>query len=300
MTICNISTYTPIIFTTQEDTTTRSINDASICKVTTVTVTNRAPKRIHNMSKFHKDGVIEDESATLMFDDMFAMIASKTNGIEHLLDLFFNFLKRKTDFYIDYDNTNIKDTICSNEMSIKYKMGFPKGIAEKLLLKSFRKYPYVDYFTAMKQSQHSDDNQSINNSNNNATTYYRQSIQSNNDTNATTSSSSIPPTSSSSSSISTAAPIPSSISFIKYTSDGKQIPIGNGGIGLNGSYYWTQTLNDVSIYIDNTIISTSISSGSSSDQKHSEQQKIKGKDVKCIIKPLSLLLEIYGHTLIQG
>jgi hypothetical protein len=264
------------------------------------------------MSEFHKDGVIEDESATLMFDDMFAMIASKTNGIEHLLDLFFNFLKRKTDFYIDYDNTNIKkdnstntsDTSCSNEISIKYKMGFPKGIAEKLLIKSFRKYPYVDYFTAMKQSQHCDDNQSINNSNyndnNNATTYYRQSIESNNDTNATTlSSSSIPPISSSSfSSISTAA---SSISLIQYTSDGKQIPIGNGGIGLNGSYYWTQTLNDVTIYIDNTIISTSNSSGSSScDQKHSQQQKIKGKDVKCIIKPLSLLLEIYGHTLIQG
>lgn len=258
------------------------------------------------MSKFHKDGMIEDESATLMFDDMFAMIASKTNGIEHLLDLFFHFLKRKTDFYIDYDNTNIKkdnsintsDTSCSNEMSVKYKMGFPKGIAEKLLIKSFRKYPYVDYFTAMKQSQHSDDNQSNNNNtNNNETTYYRQSIQSNNDTNATTSSSSIPPTSSSSP---TAAPIPSSISLIQYTCDGKQIPIGNGGIGLNGLYYWTQTLNDVSIYIDNTIISTSISSDSSSDQKHSQQQKIKGKDVKCIIKPLSLLLEIYGHTLIQG
>ena len=53
-----------------------------------MTVTNLPPKRI-NMSKFHKDGMIEDESATLMFDDMFAMIASKTNGIEHLLDLFF-------------------------------------------------------------------------------------------------------------------------------------------------------------------------------------------------------------------
>ena len=176
-----------------------------------------------------------------------------------------------------------------------------------MLIKSFRKYPYVDYFTAMNQSQHSDNNQSNNNNNNNnnnndnnnnETTYYRQSIQSNNDTNATTSSSSIPPTSSSSSS--TAAPIPSSISLIQYTCDGKQIPIGNGGIGLNGSYYWTQTLNDVSIYIDNTIISTSISGGSSSDQKHSQQQKIKGKDVKCIIKPLSLLLEIHGHTLIQG
>ena len=273
-----------------------------------MTVTNLPPKRI-NMSKFHKDGMIEDDSATLMFDDMFAMIASKTNGIEHLLDLFFHFLKRKTDFYIDYDNTkvnvkkdnniNTSDTSCSNEMSVKYKMGFPKGIAEKLLIKSFRKYPYVDYFTAMNQSQHSDNNQSNNNNNdtnNNETTYYRQSIQSNNDTNATTSSS-IPPTSSSSS---TAAPIPSSISLIQYTCDGKQIPIGNGGIGLNGSYYWTQTLNDVSIYIDNTIISTSISSESTSDQKHSQQQKIKGKDVKCIIKPLSLLLEIHGHTLIQG
>lgn len=259
------------------------------------------------MSKFHKDGVIEDDSASLMFDDMFAMIASKTNGIEHLLDLFFNFLKRKTDFYINYDNTNIKkDNDCnsnssddsgSNKRNVKYKMGFPKGIAEKLLIKSFRKYPYVDYFTAMKQTQHSDDNQSINHNNTSI-------IQSNNDTNTTASSLS-------SSSSLTAAPIPSSpasssvaIPLIQYTNDGKQIPIGNGGIGLNGSYYWTQTLNDVSIYIDNTIISTSNSNSSSccssSDQKHSQQQKIKGKDVKCIIKPLSLLLEIYGHTLIQG
>ena len=281
------------------------------------------------MSKFHNDRVIEDDSTNLMFDDMFAMIASKTNGIEHLLDLFFNFLKRKTDFYIDYDNTNnIKkdnnngnsnssDDIDSNERNIKFKMGFPKGIAEKLLIKSFRKYPYVDYFTAIKQSQYSDDSDSINNynnnNNNNASSTIRESIQNNNDTNTTTlSSSSIPPTSSSSPSLiattdlrqsSLTTSSSASIPLIQYTSDGKQIPIGNGGIGLNGSYYWTQTLNDVSIYIDNTIISTGSSNSSNSssgDQKHNPQQKIKGKDVKCIIKPSSLLLEIYGHTLIQG
>lgn len=55
--------------------------------------------------------------------------------------------------------------------------------------------------------------------------------------------------------------------------EGKQLPIGNGGIAEN--YYWTQSLNDLSIFVD-------VPAG------------VKGKDVKCCISPTKLALEVQG------
>lgn len=64
-----------------------------------------------------------------------------------------------------------------------------------------------------------------------------------------------------------------------YTPEGKQIPIGNGGIGEN--YYWTQTLKDVTIYIDTAA-------------------GCRGKDVQCEIKPQALRVAVRGATLLDG
>ncbi len=37
-------------------------------------------------------------------------------------------------------------------------------------------------------------------------------------------------------------------SKVRFTDDGKQVPIGNGGVGPN--YWWTQTLAEASVYFD--------------------------------------------------
>jgi hypothetical protein len=66
---------------------------------------------------------------------------------------------------------------------------------------------------------------------------------------------------------------------IRYTDDGKQIPIGNGGIGPN--YYWTQSLQDLTIYVDVPV-------------------GTRGKDIKCFIEPKKLYLSANGEMLIDG
>jgi hypothetical protein len=64
-----------------------------------------------------------------------------------------------------------------------------------------------------------------------------------------------------------------------YTPEGKQLPIGNGGIEKN--YSWTQTLKDLTVYID-------IAAG------------CRSKEVKCEIKAQSILVQVRGETIIDG
>ena len=55
------------------------------------------------------------------FDEIFMQVAGRAGGIQPLLDSFFGFLSRKTDFYVQF------------EPNIKAKMGFPRGIAERMV-----------------------------------------------------------------------------------------------------------------------------------------------------------------------
>jgi len=49
------------------------------------------------------------DSNTNDFDTLFMEIAGRSGGLEKLLELFFGFLHRRTDFYITLDNTMIED-----------------------------------------------------------------------------------------------------------------------------------------------------------------------------------------------
>lgn len=60
---------------------------------------------------------------------------------------------------------------------------------------------------------------------------------------------------------------------VRYTEDGKQIPIGNGGV--TPKYYWTQTVKEATVYVD-------VPPGTRS------------KDVSCVIQPRRLRLEVRG------
>ena len=60
------------------------------------------------------------------FDELLLNIAGQCGGIEPLLDTFYSFLFRKTDFF--------------HVMQEGDRMGFPDGVAEKILLHGFRKY----------------------------------------------------------------------------------------------------------------------------------------------------------------
>lgn len=204
---------------------------------------------------------MEDQQA---FDDMLTHIASKAGGIKPLLDTFFSFLERKTDFYVQFDQPVGED-------KASYKMGFPKGVAEKMVLQAFRQYKLQDYESVMgTQPQQPAGLPSPPQTPSKSAPPSSQAIAP-----------STPPKSSAKSqppktptTTSKVAPLTPS-----YTPEGKQYPIGNGGIGE--SYYWTQTLRDVTVYIDTAA-------------------GCRGKDVKCEIKAQSLKVSIRGEVVMEG
>jgi hypothetical protein len=198
------------------------------------------------------------------YDEMLTVIASKAGGIQPLLDVFFSFLERKTDFYVQFNENDKQHTG-------GYKMGFPKGVAEKMVLHSFRKFSVKDYHEvvppnpashspAVKGAGSDKAPQSPLPSAPGATTPTKPKGESSNTYNTPVKST-------------PAQAIPS------FTPDGKQYPIGNGGVGEG--YYWTQTLKDVTVYID-------VEAG------------CKSKDVKCVIKPQSLVVEVRGQSIMNG
>eukprot|EP00362_Geleiidae_sp_MMETSP1317_P000665 CAMPEP_0201281276 /NCGR_PEP_ID=MMETSP1317-20130820/2167_1 /ASSEMBLY_ACC=CAM_ASM_000770 /TAXON_ID=187299 /ORGANISM="Undescribed Undescribed, Strain Undescribed" /LENGTH=86 /DNA_ID=CAMNT_0047590701 /DNA_START=21 /DNA_END=281 /DNA_ORIENTATION=+ len=66
------------------------------------------------------------------FDDMFFLIAKEQpQGVVSLLDAFFAFLFRKTDFYYECEPGE--------------NVGFPPGIAEHIVLQAFRKWQNEHY-----------------------------------------------------------------------------------------------------------------------------------------------------------
>lgn len=65
---------------------------------------------------------------------------------------------------------------------------------------------------------------------------------------------------------------------IRVNESNLQIPIGNGGIAEN--YYWTQTLKEVTVYVD-------------------LEFQAKGKDIQCSITPGHLTLSVRGQLLLN-
>ncbi|GMF65016.1 unnamed protein product [Phytophthora lilii] len=63
------------------------------------------------------------------FDALLTQLAQQHGGVESLLDSFFDFLHRKTDFYV------------VSADPAKHKMGFLPGQAQQKVLQAFHKYP---------------------------------------------------------------------------------------------------------------------------------------------------------------
>ena len=164
------------------------------------------------------------------FDTVFGDIANRSGGLTPLFERFFGFLHRKTDFYVEFAQSKDK-----NE---SYRMGFPKGKAEKLLLDAYRRYPTIPYHMAIKSTTSATNIDSV--------------VTTSRDNH------SVSPT---------------------ILPNGKQLPIGNGGVA--DTYYWTQTLKDLTIFVD-------------------VPKDLKGKDVNCVVKSSSILLVAKGVTYLNG
>jgi hypothetical protein len=197
------------------------------------------------MASFHGE---EDEK----YDEIFTQIAGQIGSVQGLLDKFFGFMHRKTDFYIQFEKSSSDAT-----------MGFPEGVAETMVLQSFKKHKMKRYNSEKKNVIR--DISSNDKQNSKILPVDDSNISSKNDIATVTSNESIMNI--------------KDISIIKANSEGFQIPIGNGGIATN--YCWTQTLNEVTVYID-------------------VSNCIRGKDVKCELTAKLLKLSVLGKVLIEG
>jgi hypothetical protein len=233
-------------------------------------------------------------------DEIFTVAAQRAGGIEGLLDEFFKFLHNRTDFYI----------VVEDAESLKnYKMGFPPNVAEQMVLKSFRKYPYKSYESPTEKNSKTSNKlatpkKSSSSQNNSKTTSSAiqspppDSTSANNQVtplpsvSLPSSSSSIdsktPQKSSNSSSIENSTPLHFTTTTLatnmnnlspRKTPAGKQIPIGNGGIGKG--YTWTQTLRELTITID-------------------IPANIRSKDIQCHISAKQLSVFILQEMIIFG
>ncbi|KAG7391578.1 CS domain [Phytophthora boehmeriae] len=150
------------------------------------------------------------------FDALLTQLAQQHGGVESLLDSFFDFLHRKTDFYV----------VSSDPAA--HKMGFMPGQAQEKVLKAFQKYPLRSL-----------DGSSVSAKSVPTTMKPKATAKS------PTSSDQKKPVASKGPS---GAVISSESADPQLTKEGKQVPVGNGGVAAN--YTWTQTLEDVSIQVE--------------------------------------------------
>lgn len=178
-------------------------------------------------------------------DELFTQIAGRAGSIDKLLNQFFGFLHRRTDLYIKIDSPDGKA-----------KMGFPEGVAEQMVLKAMRQFPYTNLSDVEKAQNGAKIPKSVHDSLVKKGQAKSESASSgisipNPPTTAPATKGkseppSIPkPASSSSKPVSERHALQESAAR---TDDGKLIPIGNGG--FTDKYYWTQDLEELSVHID--------------------------------------------------
>lgn len=127
------------------------------------------------------------------YDEVFMGVAGRAGGIEPLLDAFFGFLSRKTDFYV----------VHGGRRDEHYSAGFADGQAEKMMLAAFRRHPFKPLRPSVEEEKKTKNS----------------------------------PERRSSSSLETKT---------RFTDDGKQVPVGNGGSAA--THEWTQTLKEATVY----------------------------------------------------
>lgn len=173
------------------------------------------------------------------FEAPLIALANLSGGdLRKLFHAFFSFLHARTDFYIlaseDSDGGG-------------GKMGFREGQAERILLASFRQFPLRKVAPPTKVEERSTSVDSLESTTTIETMVTSTSIGSNEDTVGAVV---LPQDSDNSNNKSLLSKLSSSVkskSKVRYTDEGKQVPIGNGG--STSRYVWTQTLEEVTVHI---------------------------------------------------
>jgi N-terminal conserved domain of Nudc./CS domain len=207
------------------------------------------------LPKIKKLTAVQQYSMADRFDEVLMTMAGQLGGIEPLLKTFFSFLHRNTDFYVAWPPAAAAE---------KPTMGFATGKAEELLLKAFQSFPYKAYQSKQPVQTTAPTTAAAVNKFSKAKQKCKTAAQ----PTAAASTSSLPAatavapattavlaqdlTNSAQTSASTDVPSRAhSITSSAAVSNGtKQEPIGNGGMCTEHGYHWTQTLQEVTVYVE--------------------------------------------------
>jgi len=184
--------------------------------------------------------VSQQQQEQLVLDAPLIALTQKCNGdLRLVLHSFFSFLHRRTDFYCVHNPQDVQE---GNRVS----MGFREGDAEKLLLAAFRQFPLrrmppVSQLVSNRKDATSSTNSSSSGTSSDSHKEQRPSTEkTNNDDDHQNNASA------KDKDVTKKKKHDDEDEFkIRYTADGHQVPIGNGG--STKQYKWTQTLQEVTI-----------------------------------------------------
>lgn len=246
------------------------------------------------------------------FDDVLRNMAGQAGSLEALLGVFFSFLHRNTDFYVTYDPSATARAGMgfplgkAEKLLMKAFRSFPfkpyderqskptRGGAKQTQAKATSRNPPTvkpqtvsasdrigeSKSSAPRRPKSKDANEGL--APTVITTPTPVSRQPSVPTENYKSSTDVLPQSSTLANASTTSALESDAPQsgaspgdirVHYTEDGKQVPIGNGGV--TPRYYWTQTIGEATVYVD-------VPPGTRS------------KDVSCVIEPRRLKLVVRG------
>lgn len=182
------------------------------------------------------------------FDAPLIALAQKSGGdLRILLYSFFSFLHRKTDFYMIPNDQDVAD-------KVQMKMGFKEGDAEKLLMFYFK------YFPLRRMPRHSSakvdrgdakiQQSVVTNEKDNGKQVVTEPTANSDTTLKDKPEKGTSDTSDTQPNMGKKNNSEDDVRVrvrVKYTSEGKQCPVGNGGTSVKDKYSWTQTLGEVTI-----------------------------------------------------
>jgi len=166
------------------------------------------------------------------FDQLFLQAAGTAGGIQPLLLSFMSFLSRKTDFYVRHDG----------KPGVHYEAGFKDGHAEALLIKAFRAFPQRSLPTAAAPAAPAP-----------AAAKPAPAARTSAAAPAAAAAPGAAATAAAAAAAATPPPPPTlaagtaRFEGVAYTDEGKQVPVGNGGVA--GTHTWTQTLYEATAYL---------------------------------------------------
>ena len=226
------------------------------------------PQDLYNMSlpSPHTGGAempTVDAKLLAAMDAPLIDLANKSGGdLRRLLFAFFSFLHRRTDFYVVPNEEDIKE-------GVPLKMGFREGDAEKLLLAAFRQFP-------LRKMPRMGTIDTTNKSSAKETPPVEHTSVLEAKVSHTAEEEEKSPAASMSEEMSEkeSAPVNSAtnpMDEIRYTEEGLQVPVGNGG--STKRYKWTQTIDETSVLV-------AVPKGT------------KGKDLLVSLKPSSITVRM--------